>query len=381
MHVGAALAAATHAAVAANTSTTRTTQEIFTEEDQSESGSRESRIVSAAQLGLFSSEWEASLHMEAFLRPFFETKEAVEHKPYMTGAQSMMIMQNHIAKDCNLYSGLDILNFPETASVVDRERGHEHVPASGLKQIVISARAEASAQLKKRFFHERPSNTRMVLAAMSKQRKMDKWLSAAQCRLANTLYLQYLRIAVGIMNKFNSSKRLPTRSSPRKSTGGGKRKLMEDSDSDDNVATGEGSMGDVATEDPVVTEVRKWKDIQKKTIDKYKDDQGIVNEFRLMWDLKDAFPLHFIVFKRCASHLPHEANVEQISSGREACGPQHVRRTSDALHTDPFQQGCILPTCKGYPYAVFAQLRQSRPGGRSTGRSGEPSSPIGPDEP
>ena len=30
--------------------------------------------------------------------------------------------------------------------------------------------------------------------------------------------------------------------------------------------------------------------------------------------MRKAFPLHFFVFKQCASHLPHEANVEQISS-------------------------------------------------------------------
>ena len=28
----------------------------------------------------------------------------------------------------------------------------------------------------------------------------------------------------------------------------------------------------------------------------------------------EAFPLHYIVFKQTASHLPHEANVEQIFS-------------------------------------------------------------------
>ena len=34
----------------------------------------------------------------------------------------------------------------------------------------------------------------------------------------------------------------------------------------------------------------------------------------MMWKLREAFPLHYIVFKQTASHLPHEANVEQIFS-------------------------------------------------------------------
>ena len=35
---------------------------------------------------------------------------------------------------------------------------------------------------------------------------------------------------------------------------------------------------------------------------------------RELWELREAFPLHFIVFKQTASHLAHEANVEQIFS-------------------------------------------------------------------
>ena len=34
----------------------------------------------------------------------------------------------------------------------------------------------------------------------------------------------------------------------------------------------------------------------------------------MMWALRERFPLHFVVFKRTACHLPHEANVEQVFS-------------------------------------------------------------------
>jgi hypothetical protein len=40
-----------------------------------------------------------------------------------------------------------------------------------------------------------------------------------------------------------------------------------------------------------------------------------VNEFALLYDLRtSSFPLHYIVFKQTASHLPHEGNSEQLFS-------------------------------------------------------------------
>ena len=41
---------------------------------------------------------------------------------------------------------------------------------------------------------------------------------------------------------------------------------------------------------------------------------GIVNEFALMYNVRHSFPLHYIVFKQTASHLPHEGNSEQLFS-------------------------------------------------------------------
>ena len=34
----------------------------------------------------------------------------------------------------------------------------------------------------------------------------------------------------------------------------------------------------------------------------------------MMWALRDKFPLHYVLFKQTACHLPREANVEQIFS-------------------------------------------------------------------
>ena len=34
----------------------------------------------------------------------------------------------------------------------------------------------------------------------------------------------------------------------------------------------------------------------------------------MMYTFRHRFPLHYVVFKQTASHLPHEANVEQVFS-------------------------------------------------------------------
>ena len=49
-------------------------------------------------------------------------------------------------------------------------------------------------------------------------------------------------------------------------------------------------------------------------IDEFKDNDGIINEFALLYKLRNAFPLHYIVFKQVSSHLCHEANTEQLFS-------------------------------------------------------------------
>ena len=39
-----------------------------------------------------------------------------------------------------------------------------------------------------------------------------------------------------------------------------------------------------------------------------------MNEFALVYHLRESFPLHYIVFKQTTSHLPHEGNSEQLFS-------------------------------------------------------------------
>jgi hypothetical protein len=39
---------------------------------------------------------------------------------------------------------------------------------------------------------------------------------------------------------------------------------------------------------------------------------GMLDEFALIYSLKHKFPLHYIAFRQCASHISHEADVESL---------------------------------------------------------------------
>lgn len=59
----------------------------------------------------------------------------------------------------------------------------------------------------------------------------------------------------------------------------------------------------------------RWEQLAADEIDKYQAANKMLKyEFNMAWDLHDHFPLHFMVLKQTAVHLPHEANVEQIFS-------------------------------------------------------------------
>ena len=64
----------------------------------------------------------------------------------------------------------------------------------------------------------------------------------------------------------------------------------------------------------MTAEAARWAELDKKTIGEFRDGEGIVNEFALMYHVRNSFPLHYIVFKQTASHIPHEGNSEQLFS-------------------------------------------------------------------
>jgi hypothetical protein len=71
---------------------------------------------------------------------------------------------------------------------------------------------------------------------------------------------------------------------------------------------------DVETVDTVLDEVKQWEDKDLKEYSLYITEDGLLNEFKMMWELRESFPLHFTVFKQTTCHLAHEANVEKVFS-------------------------------------------------------------------
>ena len=53
-------------------------------------------------------------------------------------------------------------------------------------------------------------------------------------------------------------------------------------------------------------ELERWKRLSPDVYAPFVDEGGLLNEFAMMWALRDSFPLHFHVFKQTACHLPHE---------------------------------------------------------------------------
>jgi hypothetical protein len=113
---------------------------------------------------------------------------------------------------------------------------------------------------------------------------------------------------------------LPERSSPRKSKvakvegGSGKlfrgKALLDKAAEDSPMAAREDSAVDAVT-----VEVERWKHLSQEIYSEFvSEDDDLLNEFEMMWALRDRFPLHFILFKQTACHLAHEANVEQVFS-------------------------------------------------------------------
>ena len=81
-------------------------------------------------------------------------------------------------------------------------------------------------------------------------------------------------------------------------------------------ATACGALSDteLLTGDPVLREIKKWKNIPKQILKKYRNAEGWLDEFAMMSDLKSDFPLHYVVFRQTACHMAHEANVECVFS-------------------------------------------------------------------
>ena len=115
--------------------------------------------------------------------------------------------------------------------------------------------------------------------------------------------------------------------------------VRNESDDEDNGPTTT-AHGDVVTD-----EAERWEQLDKKTIREFRDDEGIVNEFALLYHVRSAFPLHFAVFKQTAFHLSHEGNSEQLFSRAQVRSRTPMARwTRRSWPSGPLSESTTLPT-------------------------------------
>ena len=218
--------------------------------------------------------------------------------------------------------------------------------AEDLHESIVTARDIMIRELDTRFFEqaERPSNTRCVQLWMSKQYPAEKWIPEKWRTLAKALYLKMLRDAAKIAGIGIRSS--PPRKVQKANSGAGCSSLVRNL-SDDEEAT----PAEAADFDTVTDEAARWAALEKHVIREYRDDAGIVNEFALMYHLRNSFPLHYIAFKQTASHIPHEGNSEQLFSRSGAL-------SDDNGKMDPAR--LAVWTSIGVNYSIYTSRRPSR---------------------
>ena len=283
-------------------------QEAIVEEDPSEGASKVGRAVAAADIGLTDKDWELSIQVEALLGDVAVKVAAIEHRFCHYGT-AMVLVADLYLNGCAAQAPLEVQLLPATAAVADRVRPTETISAKDLDPVITLARKVLKEELHERFFVERPSNAAMVLMYMTKQGpQASDYLTPAQTELAKTLYLSWLRSAHDkIVAKSPSH---AERSSPRKPAK--RSKLFSSFRQDhDEEATAEEDVADAVT-----SEVASWAAILPNghEVSSFRDEDGLLDEYAMFWAWRKRFPLHFIVFKQTASHLPYEANVERVFS-------------------------------------------------------------------
>ena len=89
---------------------------------------------------------------------------------------------------------------------------------------------------------------------------------------------------------------------------------------------------------------------------------GLLDEFKMMYSFRNRFPLHYFVFKMTASHLPHEANVEQVFSRAKRLADPNTHMTSQhlALFVMVGMNKNKQAAAQGYQGAVLPSNRKFR---------------------
>ena len=145
---------------------------------------------------------------------------------------------------------------------------------------------------------------------------------------AEAHYLKWLREAAGIIGQGKRVASTPKAKKKKARTSGG---FFDNCDSSDEEAAQQNDIG--AGSDSVVLEIDIWKAIGAETIDKFKDEDGLVDEFALAFSLREQVPVHFALFKQLAADLPHEANAESTFSLSGSLSHKNTHTSPGVLST------------------------------------------------
>ena len=242
--------------------------------------------------------WNANLEAESFLTRPHEIKEIMEHRPTVTGAQAVQMLVA-LKKQNGSARPLSILQHPLSISLAHRRRASSSIKAEHLNPLIETARRIVVDQLDQRFVQKRFSDARLIAIFMSKQQSAAKVLSESNYAIAKGLYLKWLRQLVTVVTP-------AVRRSPRKKQ---KRDLFEGMSSDEDAPTPAPEESD-----QVRSEVRCWEGISPERTDVFKGPDGLLDEFKLAYAVREEVPLHYLLFKQVNSHLGNEANAEDTFS-------------------------------------------------------------------
>jgi hypothetical protein len=75
--------------------------------------------------------------------------------------------------------------------------------------------------------------------------------------------------------------------------------------------------------DPVTDEIERWDRPSPDSFSEFVDDGSLLNEFAMMWELRERFPLHSIVIKQTVCHLSHDTWTHQRRTSLFPSGKSH----------------------------------------------------------
>ena len=171
---------------------------------------------------------------------------------------------------------LEVKHLPESLKFKDRERSVEQKEAEELEDFIRLVREVMQQELQERFFDKKISNSRLANDVV---KLSTRQMSPGQQK----------------KQKLSGTSRMFRGAS-----------VLEPQESE---------MTEPTEFDTVTDEIRRWSSLSEDECQRFVcAEDGVLNEIEMMWHLRILFPLHFFVFKKTASHLTAETNVEQVFS-------------------------------------------------------------------